>query len=419
MRRATNLLRAKTPASGFTLMEILLAMALFTILGLAVVTLLGQGMAIFESSTADTSMQDRLQAVLPAIRSDFAGIQPAEALGVPPPPVPDPLRATPGTPPAAAPQPPPVRLRSGWLKMADMASEVAQPCYYVAFVRTNALETEDPSTRDAGSVGTQGAGQLQSYEPQTAESGVSGNMLATGGLLEIAYVAIPDDDAYPGMLTLYRMFRAPIGGEKSLLNPANFDSRPKVHVAGRPVAHGVIHFGATFRNVFAKSWDDGLGSLRVTDGQPYVGAVWDSTRAIDKTFALFTDPSSLADVADDVFPALVRIELTLAEPGTHGFGIGETQLLSSITSDEINVSLESVTPLLKPGPDPRWLKVGQEWMSTTWGGVDSGTRRAVVARGARGTPAKDHKAEEPVYVGSQVATDVPLVYKDRYARSRR
>lgn len=404
---------------GFTLMEILLAMALFSILGLTVVTLLGQGMSIFEASTADTSMQDRLQAVLPQIREDVAAIQPVESYGMPPPPATDPTKASTGpTPPPAAPTPPANRMRAGTIKMADVPTDQQQPCPYVAFVRTNALEVENPVTRNAGSGVASGSGPPVAWEPATDRVDMAGNLLATGGLMEVAYVAIPDDLEYPGILTLYRCFRAPIGTAKTLLDPANLDTTAKVKAAGRPIAHGVIHFGVTFRNVFAKSWQDGWNAARVGDGQPYVGTVWDSTRGLEKTFPLFKDATSVPDVSDDVFPALARIDLTLAEPGVSGFGGGETTLQSPILPDDVSVTLESVGPLLKPGPDQRWLKIGSEWMGVTYQNVDSVSRKATVTRGQRSTLRREHRPDEQVYVGSQVTVDVPLVYKDRYARRR-
>ena len=248
-------------------------------------------------------------------------------------------------------------------------------------------------------------------------------MRATGGLLEVVLLAVPDDPDRPGILTLYRLFRAPAGGPKSLLDPANFDSLAKIHAAaaGHSIQDGVLDFRVTFRNAFATSWADGsvrTGGARVQDGQAYVGSVWDSTRALDDKFALYRGKDSLGDVRDDVFPSMARFEVTLATPGVFGFTRGDTLLSASATPDEKKIRLESVSMLLHAGPEERWFKVDAEWMKTTYSRVDAGELFALVERGQRGTVAKEHLTSAPVYIGATIASDVTLVGKDRYARRR-
>ena len=205
-------------ARGFTLLELLIAMAIFAVIGTAVVTLLGQGMGVFTQGTSDTSMHDRLDALLPTIREDLSLIYVPEATGMPPPPKP----IVPGLAPKAPetkPEIPSVRLRSGWLFLSDQSKETANPVFFVAWVRTDARESEDPMKRDAGTVSRQGA-ELKSFDPASQEAGVKGStLLPTGGLMEIAYVAVAEDATHPGVLTLYRAFRAPVGGDKTLLEP--------------------------------------------------------------------------------------------------------------------------------------------------------------------------------------------------------
>ena len=417
---------------GFTLLELLVAMSLFAVLGIAVVSLLGQGLAIFSEGTAATTMQDRLQAVLPLLRSDLAAIQPVLVPEVPPPPAienPDgPPSPTTAVPVAAGPS---VQLQSGWIRLADVPTDWPK-VRYVALVRTNARESEDPILRLAGTAGSASGVPLKSYDPSSVDSGTTGNLLAAGGLMEVVWIAVPEDPDPShrqgpagadsswnrGILTLYRLFRAPIGGEKSLLSTSSFDTLAKIRAAGRPVQEGVLDFSATFRNVFSTSFTDGLGLAKASDGEPYAGPLWDSTRAIDKNFPLYRGADSLSDVRDDVFPAAVRVEVTLAAEGPFGFGRGETLLARSTGPDEKRIYVESVDPLYRPGPSERFLKVEAEWMSTTLETIDLGEKRVTVTRGRRGTTAVEHAAGAPVYVGATVSTDVPLVYKDRYARKR-
>src|SRR5262245_13290384 len=106
---------------GFTLLELLIAMAMFTLLGIAVVALLGQGLSLFSEGTASTSMDDRKQAILPPLRAEFAAIQPASLPEVLPPPPPDlPPDKVPEKLPAV---PPPISLWSGYFKLSDLPSD--------------------------------------------------------------------------------------------------------------------------------------------------------------------------------------------------------------------------------------------------------------------------------------------------------
>lgn len=425
--------RPPAAARGFTLLELLIAMALFAVLGIAVVSLLGQGMSIFRAGTADTRTSDRLQASLPPVVSDLAAAQPAQPPEVfPPPPPDDETPPEPGT--DVVPAAPAVRLRAGRVKLAEL-DESWGTFAYVALVRTNARESEDPILRQAGSVPVTPGVPVRVYEPATVDA-LAGTktvtaVVAPGGLVEVVWIAIPEDpdparralatgpvvagpDWPRGILTLYRLFRAPPGGPKSLLDPRNFDSIAKIRAAGRVMTEGVLSFEVTFRNVFAKSWADGTGGGRVEDGQAYVGSVWDSTRALDKDFPLHRGAASLADVRDDVFPAFARVQLTLAEEGEFGFGRGDAFLAEGISEQEKNLVLSSVDPLLTPGFSERWLKLDGEWCSTSWEQIDPLAKKLVVARGRRGTRAVAHDAGAPVHVGASVATDVPMVPKDRY-----
>ncbi len=410
-------------ARGFTILELLVAMAIFALLGTAVVTLLGQGMSVFTSGTADTSMQDRLQSALPTFRDDLTNAFVPDSLGVPPLAVPDAVGGA-GPGPAgggtsAASRAPAVRFRSGWFKPTDVPPDRGIWAYYVAFVRTNAREAEDPMLREAGTAGTSGV-PLTTYDPASLDSGVTGNLLAPGGLLEVAYVAIPEDLDRPGILTVYRLFRAPVGGPKTLLDPANIDSLKEIREAGRPRIEGVLHFMIRFRNAFATTWDVPTKG-RIQDGEPYAGEVWDSTRGADKEFALHRDATSFEETYDDVYPARARIELTLAVPGAFGFGRGETTLATALGVEETRVRLADPAVLLEPGPADRWIKVGTEWMlaSTEQRFDDLKAGVAVVVRGkGRKALPREHPADEPIYYGASIATDVPMVFKDVYVRRR-
>jgi prepilin-type N-terminal cleavage/methylation domain-containing protein len=167
--------------AGFTILEMLVAMAMFSVLGIAIVSLLSQGLSLFSEGTADTSMQDRLSAALPPIREDLAAMKPVEPPEVPPPPPPAIVDPSAQEPPSTEPVPPAVRLRSGTIKLSDLPADKAVPLPYVAFVRSNARESEDAILRDAGTAGATSGLPLRAYDPAAVDSGVTGTCWPRAG----------------------------------------------------------------------------------------------------------------------------------------------------------------------------------------------------------------------------------------------
>ena len=236
--------------------------------------------------------------------------------------------------------------------------------------------------------------------------------------MEICYVAIPEDPDYPALLTLYEGFRSPIGGDESLLDPANVDTIREIRERCRPIAKGILHFGIVWRRVFATGWEETRG--KVGEREPYVGRIWDSTRALDKQFALFKDLLSLGDPSDDIFPAWARLEITLMGPTTLGLGRGETSLADGINADERTITVLHPARLTGPGPDDRYLKIDGEWMSYQVSKVDGITGKIVgVQRGLRNTKKSSHTDGADVYVGLGSRRDVRLLSRDYYAKEEK
>jgi hypothetical protein len=400
-------------------MELLVAAAIFSLLGVALVTLLAQGMGVFASGTEDTSVQDRFQAIWPLLREDLAAMHPGESAGVPPPlrPREDRDGGRPGsTATAAPPRPPAVRLRCHRVPLLDSPAEKRTHALVAAWVRTNAREAEDPLLRDAGTPAKDA--NLRAYDPAAVDSGERGNLLPTGGLLEVAYVALPAGDDAPGVFTLYRCFRAPVGVAPSLLDVETLDTAAEVRERGRPVAEGVLHFSITWRNVFSAGFDP-TAAPRVQDGEPYAGLLWDSTRGDErlKEFPGHRGKDSFADERDDVFPAGALVELALAAPAAFGWR-AEATLARAATAEDTRLLFVDVEPLVVPGPPRRHVRVGDEWLAYETKNVNLATREVVVARGQRGTRAAEHPEASPAFLGAAGSTEVLLTPKDRYVRRR-
>ena len=413
--------------SGFTLLEILVSMAIFTVLGSMVIVFMRQSLDIFYAGTKESGQLDRMDAVLPQVRADLESMTiPADFTPPRPPPTEDELRRM----GKELPKPPPpvkIRLRAGTLVLRNTGDERFKdyPCPFFSCVTTDGSEWYDKLKRRAGEA-TKGDGELKALTPDNVVGGDRDTLYyATGGLMEVLWIAVPQDlmeppedggPTYPAILTLYRGFRSPIGDpEKSLLDPENFDERDEILKACRPVARGLLHFGTTWRRSFATSWDTELG-VGLGDAAPYVGPDWDSTRALLKGWPLNRGLQSLPDPSDDIFPAFVMLEATFAVPTQFGMGRGELRLTEMVPADAMRLKVDDTDKLMQPNlGNQRWLKVGAEWMAYELGDVDWEKGEVRVRRGQRGTQKMAHESGAWVYVGapSQLQMRLP-VFRDQY-----
>ncbi len=402
-------------------------MAIFTVLGSMVVYFMRQSLDIFYRGTRESGQLDRMDAVLPQVRGDLASLTiPSDFTPPPPPPTEDELQRSGKTAPPP-PRPVRIRLRSGHVKLRNVGDAAFKdyPCAYLAFVTTDASEWSDKFKRRAGD-SPKGDGELKDLTPETVVGGDRETRYRpTGGLMEVLWIAVPSDlmnppekdqVSYPGILTLYRGFRTPIGDpEKSLLVPENFDERDEILKACRPVATGLIHFGARWRRTFATDWESELG-VGLGESAPYVGPVWDSTRALEKGWPLHRGPQSLPDPSDDIFPAFVQLEATFAATTQFGAGRGEMRLTELAAVEGPRIKVSDPDKLMQPGLGrQRFLKVNGEWMSYTLRDVDWEKSEVRVRRGARGTKKAAHASGSWVYVGTPSSLQMRLpVYRDKY-----
>ena len=421
--------RRRTPprndAGGFTLLEILIAMSIFTVLGTMMVWFMSTSLDIFSRGMKESDLMDRADTILPRVRADLNSLIIPDNFD--PPLTPPSADALDGRTPPPPPPPVLVRLRSGFIKLQRTGDPAFKdyPCPYFAFVVADASEWSDRLKRRAGEIPTKDAG-LKPLSPETLAAGNrDSHYLPTGGLTEICWIAVPQDvmnppgkgmPRYPALLSLYRGFRTPVGHpEKSLLLPENLDSPEKIKTACRLVAEGLVHFGAIWRRAFAKDWgyEEGIG-LGETAG--YVGPRWDSTRALDKEWSLFRSRTSLGDPSDDIFPAFVRLEATLAPPSSQfGHGPGEMMLTRTLSTDttDVEISDPDVVMALNLGKE-RWLKIDAEWMQYDRADVDYEKRTVRVRRGMRGTTKTSHASGAWVYVGMPNDLQMRLpVFRDR------
>ena len=413
---------------GFSLLEILIAMAIFSVLGTMVVFFLRQSLDIFYTGTRESAQLDRQDSVLPQIRVDLSSLVLPPSFQAPAPPPDDAVLDRRGQ--AKPPPPPPVwvRVRAGYLKLKQVTIEGYKdyPCPYFAFVVADAGEWSSRLKRRAGETPVQGK-ELQALTPKTVREGDKDTRyLPTGGLTEVVWIAVPeavmrdegdmDRVSFPGILTLYRGYRTPIGHpEKSLLLPESLDTPAKIKASCTKIADGLVHFGATWRRVFAENWDTELG-IGLGEKAPYVGPIWDSTRALDKDWPLHKGPQSLGDPSDDIFPAFVRLEATLAALTQFGPGRGELRLQEGCTVDQTEIVVGNTDLLMQPNlGKERWIKIDREWMQYEVRDVDYTTGKVRVRRGMRGTKKEPHSAGDWCYIGTVSTLEMRLpMFRDTY-----
>ena len=408
--------RASHQTAGFSMLELLVAMSIFSILGAMTIFLMNRGLDIFQKGTRESAARDKQGTVLPLIEEDLKAVMVVQDTDAPaPPPEDDDVNR-----PAREALPPSrvdVRLRAGILPLTGEPDGPLKgyPMYWFAAV-LDISGGIDPMIANLPTGNDEAAKYIT---PGNVENRTVDTVFKpTGGMVAVLYIAAPKDRDNPGILTLYRSFRSPIGdAENSLFDPTNFDTLDEIKKLCRPMAEGVLHFGATWRRVFATSWDLETSPVGTAGGATrYVGPQWDSTRGADKTFALFAGKPSLVDPSDDVFPAFVRLEITLATAGSLGYGQGELSLMESIDDSSSLIAIDDPDILLRPGLGrDRWLKIGGEWMSYATSSVDYVKKKVRVQRGQRGTKKQNHAAGSWVHVGEASQREVKLpVFRDRF-----
>lgn len=404
--------------AGFTVLELMIAMAVFTILGGTAVFMMRQAANSFSTGAREGDLLDRHDSLLPDLARDLARLAIPDAFD---PPVLPTIEPAPGAPPPPPLPPVELRLRSGAITLRDQgAAEIkAVPCIFLSFVIHTGDEANDPRLRTAGDAPLAADTARPFVRAEVEKAGPNTVFQPTGGLMEVCWIAVPRDPANPALLTLYRGYRAPVGGTGSLLDPASFDSLAEIDARFEERHRGVLHFGVTWRRAGLGSWEEGTdrGS---GDDTPYVGPVWDSTRALDKTWPLHRRADSLGDPSDDLFPQFVRLEATLAPPALGGYRRGQTTLVEAIAPDSNRLLVENLDALLGPGPQQRFLKIDTEWLAFDATRIDPVARALLlVERGARSSVRAMHDVGAQIWVGQPASEVVSLpVWRDRtYRRS--
>ncbi len=419
--------------SRFTLIEILVAMAILSVLGTALIMILRGGLRTWQRAEARRGAYDQAQAIFQQLREDLANI----------------------TPPHDTP------IRSGAVEsrlLCDLRhpeNKTSGPAVgrgvrqRLVLVRSLKAESEHPITGHAGSA--IGADRVIDLRDDLAEARAA-RLRATGGQMEVAWVLTDTHDLYRGM-------RSPIGPPSALFDDGSYElsalpkdltqiqavaapkdpkapaEEPKnaAEAVGRkpallrPFAQGVIYIEFRFWSQYSRGWKlKHRATVDMSRAESGPLLVWDSTRSLKlkdgrsrkkREFTTYVGASSLNDSRDDVIPSKVRVLLVLAQEPVAG---SSTFLLADVGAEDTEIRVQEPQRLQWSEEDGGYLYIGGEWIH-----YDSVSGDTVnVSQGGRGnrwTVPKAHDMSELVHVGKSFVAivDVPGFREDWGDAARR
>ncbi|MEQ8762686.1 MAG: hypothetical protein RL885_02080 [Planctomycetota bacterium] len=344
------MMRRPVGNAGVTLVELLVAMGLFVALGLMMMQLVRGGLRLWRTGERQREVQERFEVFAETLVRDFR------------------LMAS------NSDRDPRIRLLADWAPGGEF--------FRVRWVRQFPEELADRRLRRESEIGAE-ARVYRLGTPFSEEEGDEGpGYLPTGGLAEVAWVAIPDESpsAFAGDFALYRAVLAPPGTPQGLFGSGALDDVASVRALAREVAKGVLYVDWRFASSGSTSWDD---------AEP----VWDSTREVLSS-EVFSEARDVryggSDRSLDVFPARVRVTIVLDEGPDRQTRIQRT---ADRSASEIDVDDGDKLGTLEAGD---FVKIGAEWVQVA---SRNGDRLRVQQRGARDTLSATHTRGTPVRVG--------------------
>lgn len=399
-------------ARGLTLLELLIAMTIFSVLGIFLFTLVARSLEIYRSAEGEGELIDDLDTGLSPLIDDLSCVSIGDPSGsgqkVE-------FRCThdrryiPSTEAGA---------NAG--KDRPIAYSVGDcRSFVLRFVRTfpgselestigrfagtsndakNYIDGVDDLEESGAIKATRRGVVTRSAEKGGAQQPPTPGLLAPGGLTEVMYFVESGPFDPPGLSTLYRCARSPVGGSGSFFDPGMLDQMTPEWIAARgvPIVSHVAYFAVLFWSQASESWMtaetlDGRG-IGVRDGS-WRGSeyFWDSTRGRLSEFSLSRGAGSLQNYRDDIFPSRAMIVMTLASGGSADGGL----VVGKIPQDAKTIGVTNPKAVKAAAENGGYVKIGDEWVRVR--SVDG--NQMTVDRGVRQTTPSVHEPGTPYFAG--------------------
>ncbi|MCB9831976.1 MAG: prepilin-type N-terminal cleavage/methylation domain-containing protein [Planctomycetes bacterium] len=422
--RAWRARQAARGALGVTLIELLVAMTIFSVLGIFLFSLMRNSLSIYRSSNASGELYDKFDQAVGVLEDDLV----ATAVG-------DPEGAglklefrlshdRPWVPPTEA-QADQASLARNQFAAGDPRS------FLLRFVRSfPGGELNDTIGRFAGTYADAEAvidgvddleesrareildrrrKGLSTNEDEKDEQNRKPGLKPPANLMEVMYFLDRGPEDLAGTFTLYRAIRSPVGGEGSFFDQRTIERMTPAWVEAHatPLVSGVLFFGVVLWGQNTTSWAtdrclDGEG-LGARGAREIAELWWDSSRSRYDAFSLNRGQASAGYFEDDVFPAKAQIVLTVVPEGIEE---PDARLLTPLNAQGKNLRVDD-PELFDPagGEAPGYFRIDDEWFKLR----SASGRDLVVNRGARQSTAAKHDAGQPVLVGRtfRVTVDIP------------
>lgn len=335
--------------SGFTLMELLVSIAIFIVLGILLVSLLRGGVQIWDQGEARRDAYERASILFDTLRGDLSCATIHRE--------PDPSGINPN--------------------FSCLPDKHARPLLF--FTRVGLVP---PQGILAAPKGTKDPDVQFFVAPDTMAR------------QEVIYCFDTSGDS----AKLYRGQFA-FTSDYGLKMPYTTFEDPKWVAANmKLLSDGVLFLGLRFWSQKTQTWTPGIG-----ESGPETR--WDSTRFRDKAFDLKRSVLTVNDPLDDILPHRVEVTVTLERPSAAG------QAVSKLNSDLDMASTQVSGDLLPAFPQgPGFVKIDAEWMSYE---SRSGSSLSGVKRGIRGTTQASHAKGAAMRYGETFTTVVGIpAFKD-------
>lgn len=358
-----------------TLIELLIAMSIFLILGFALVSLMRGGLDTWRTGEQRREVLSNAATIIEQLTTDMRSMY------------------------TNAKNNPRVRFLADYDPHHGLSR--------IRFVRAIEGEAHDFLLRESGSLVE--ADKLIDEYHDRAEA-FRGELLPTGGLCEVAYVLVPDNSG--GAYDLYRAIRSPIGdpGRSVFLDSNVTPSAARSNM--RLFAKNVLYLGMMFWTQYTTCWDPTVPTrMRLRDRNSKSGPMfyWDSTRALMQDtegaeaneFRFFR--GTPYDTSDDIFPSKVRLTLVVREEGRRAIS---SRLLRSIDASSTTIALEDAAAF--PANEDQgncYVFIDGEWIQYA---ERYGRELQDCRRGARGTRPAAHDKGARVETGRSITFVVNL-----------